>query len=132
MNFVFSCSTRNKIHFHAQACNIYYYMAELVQREKEHSDWFPSGAVRVLLYGLLRWTAHKVISLICALEKIFKRKHFGHQVETFSLLSDQKFWQTFFKNGIMIIKTNFFRLIVARMFHRSNVLCFSVHKLAKK
>ena len=50
-------------------------MAELVQGEKEHSDWFPL-AVRILVYGPLRWTAHEVISLICVLEKMFKRKHF--------------------------------------------------------
>jgi len=33
-------------------------MAELVCPEKELSDWFPL-AVRILLYGLLRWTAHE-------------------------------------------------------------------------
>ena len=49
-------------------------MAELVQGEKEHSDWFSE---RSEFCGPLRWTVHELSSLICVLEKIFKRKHFG-------------------------------------------------------
>ena len=41
--------------------------------------------------------------------------------DLFLVSSDQKFWQKFCKNGI--IKTNFCRLIVVRVFHQSNVLC---------
>ena len=80
-----------------------------------------------MLYGPLRWTTHEVISLICVLEKIRKaniltlsRNLFPCQT-TRALLSDQKVWQKFCKNGV--IKTNFRLLIVARAFHRSNVLC---------
>ena len=42
-----------------------------------------SRVKRSILIGSLsapnfaRWTAHEVISLICVLEKIFERKHFG-------------------------------------------------------
>ena len=32
---------------------------------------------QILLYGPLRWTTRKLISLICVQEKIFKRKHFS-------------------------------------------------------
>ena len=35
-------------------------------------------------YGLLRWTAHKLISLICVLEKISKGKLFGVKLKPFS------------------------------------------------
>ena len=50
-----------------------YYMADLVQGEKMHSDWFPERSE----YGLLRLIAHEVISPICIFEKILKRKRFG-------------------------------------------------------
>ena len=54
-----------------------YYMAEMVHGEKEYSDWFPERSV--FCYSRpLRWTVHEPISMICILEKIFKRgKHFG-------------------------------------------------------
>ena len=89
--------------------------------------WLVPWAVRILLCGPLRWTTHEVISLICVLEKIWKanilalsRNLFPCQT-TRALLSDQTFWYKFCKNGV--IKTNFCLLIVARAFHRSNVLC---------
>ena len=53
--------------------------------------------------------------------KTYSKGNILAKVETFSSLSEQKFWQKFCKNGV--IKTNFCRLIVARAFHRSNVLC---------
>ena len=53
-------------------CNtLPYYMAELADGEKEYSGWFPELSEPRTAYGL--------ISLICVLEKIFKRKHFGVQ-----------------------------------------------------
>ena len=66
-----------------------YYMAELVQGKKEHSDWFPER-VRILLYGPLRCTAHQLNSLSVFLKRNSKeniltlsRKRFGCLTKTF-------------------------------------------------
>ena len=54
-----------------------YCMAELVHGEKKHFCWWlVPWAVRISLYGPLKWVAHERISLICVFEKLFKRNSF--------------------------------------------------------
>ena len=67
-------------------------------------------SIRVPLRG---WTAHDVISLICVLEKIFKRKDLDVKQKPFPCQSHHKFWH---KSAKRQNSSN------ARV-HRSNVLC---------
>ena len=52
-----------------------YYMAELVQGEKEHSDWFPERS-EFCYTDRLNGPLTNCRSLIGVLERLFKRKHF--------------------------------------------------------
>ena len=42
----------------------------------------------------------KMNSLICVLENVLKRKQFNVKEKSF-LMSDQRFWQKFYENGVI-------------------------------
>ena len=88
----------------ATYCIHVYYVAELVQGEKEHSDWFPERSE-------LRWTAHELNSLICVLEKKFKRKHCDVKYKPFFVVWPKILTEVLRK---WRNKNKFSRLIVAR------------------